>query len=64
MTAAHSGTWITPRDEREEFEFEIAYLRSLSFDDRLALMRERSHEMLRQLVERGHRKPFEIVQRP
>lgn len=51
-------------DEEREIEFELDYLLRLSFDERLAMMRSKSAEMLRQLVEHGHRKPFEIVQRP
>ena len=38
-------------------------LRSLSFEERLTMMRKKSKEMLKQLVELGYRKPFEIVKR-
>ena len=51
-------------DEERELEFELSYLASLTFEDRLKMMREKSREMLRQMVEHGHRRPFEIVKRP
>jgi hypothetical protein len=51
-------------DEEKEVEFELTYLSSLTFEERLKMMREKSREMLRQLVEHGHRKPFEILKRP
>jgi hypothetical protein len=54
---------LSEHDETKEFEFELNYLRSLTFEERLALMRKKSKEMLRQLVNLGYRKPFEIVKR-
>jgi hypothetical protein len=51
-------------DEEKELEFELNYLSSLTFEERLKLMREKSREMLRQMVDRGYRKPFEIIKRP
>ncbi len=50
-------------DEKKEIEFELNYLASLTFEDRLKMMKERSREMLRQMVEHGHRRPFEVVKR-
>jgi hypothetical protein len=50
-------------DEEKELEFELSYLSSLTFEERLKMMREKSREMLRQLIEHGHRKPFEIIKR-
>ena len=50
-------------NELKELEFELEYLRSLSFEERMTMMREKSKEMLKQLVELGYRKPFEIVKR-
>jgi hypothetical protein len=50
-------------DEQKELEFELDYLRSLTFEDRLKMMREKSREMLKQMVEHGHRRPFEIFKR-
>jgi hypothetical protein len=54
---------LSSHDESKELEFELEYLRSLTFDERLTMMEEKSHEMLRQLVAHGHRKPFEIIKR-
>ena len=50
-------------DENKELEFELEYLRSLTFEERLDMMRKKSKEMLRQMVDLGYRKPFEIVKR-
>jgi hypothetical protein len=50
-------------NESKEFEFELEYLRSLSFEERFTMMRKKSEEMLKQMVELGYRKPFEIVKR-
>lgn len=61
-----SNSWILKLpedDEQKEIEFELNYLASLTFEERLKMMREKSREMLRQLVEHGHRSPFEIVKR-
>ena len=61
-----SNPWILKlpeNDEEKEIEFELNYLASLTFEERLKMMREKSREMLRQLVEHGHRSPFEIVKR-
>ena len=54
---------LTEHDEKREMEFELEYLRSLTFEERLDMMRKKSREMLRQMVENGYRKPFEIVKR-
>jgi hypothetical protein len=54
---------LSEHDEAKEFEFELDYLRSLTFEERLALMKKKSEEMLRQLVNLGYRRPFEIVKR-
>jgi hypothetical protein len=54
---------LSEHDEAKEFEFELGYLRSLTFEERLALMKKKSEEMLRQLVNLGYRRPFEIVKR-
>jgi hypothetical protein len=52
---------LSEHDETKEFEFELNYLRALTFEERLDLMRQKSKEMLQQLVNLGYRKPFEIV---
>ena len=54
---------LSEHDERKELEFELEYQGSLSFEERLRMMREKSKEMLRQMVDLGYRKPFEIIKR-
>jgi len=50
-------------DEQKELEFELDYLSSLTFEERLKMMREKSREMLRQMINHGHRRSFEIIKR-
>ncbi len=53
-----------PRDDEEkELEFELDYLASLTFEERLQMMREKSREMLKQMIDHGHRRSFEIIKR-
>jgi hypothetical protein len=54
---------LAEHDESQELEFELEYQGSLSFEERLNMMREKSEKMLRQMVELGYRKPFEIIKR-
>jgi hypothetical protein len=54
---------LSQADEERELEFELNYLASLTFEERLKMMRQKSREMLRQMVEHGHRRPFEILKR-
>jgi hypothetical protein len=54
---------LSQPDEEKELEFELDYLASLTFEERLEMMRKKSKEMLRQMVEHGHRRPFEILKR-
>ena len=54
---------LSRADEEKALEFELNYLASLTFEERLQMMRQKSKEMLRQMVEHGHRRPFEIVKR-
>ena len=54
---------LSADDEEKELEFELNYLASLTFEERLKMMRGKSREMLKQMVEHGHRKPFEILKR-
>jgi len=63
MTRPPSILKLPEDDESKELEFELEYLRSLSFEERLTMMRKKSKEMLKQLVELGYRKPFEIIKR-
>jgi len=50
-------------DEEKELEFELNYLSSLTFEKRLQMMREKSREMLKQMIDHGHRRSFEIIKR-
>jgi hypothetical protein len=50
-------------DEEKELEFELDYLSSLTFEERFKMMREKSREMLKQMIDHGHRRPFEIIKR-
>jgi hypothetical protein len=54
---------LSQADELKELEFELSYLASLTFEERLKMMRQKSREMLRQMIEHGHRRPFEVVKR-
>ena len=54
---------LSQPDEERELEFDLDFLASLTFEERLKMMREKSREMLRQMVEHGHRRPFEVVKR-
>ena len=55
---------LSSDDEEKEFEFELNYLFSLTFEERFKMMREKSREMLRQMIEHGYRRPFEVIKRP
>ena len=50
-------------DENKEIEFELNYLHSLSYKERLEMMLRSSGMVLRILIKNGHRKPFEIIKR-
>ena len=50
-------------DEEKELEFELTYLRSLTFEERLDMMQRKSRHMLKKMVDLGYRKPFEIIKR-
>jgi len=51
-------------DEERELEFELAYQRTLTTQQRFELMFRKSREIAEMLLRHGHRKPFEIVKRP
>ena len=51
-------------DEEKKLEFELDYLSSLTFEERLKMMREKSREMLKQMIDHGHRRAVEIIKRP
>jgi hypothetical protein len=50
-------------DPERELAFEVAYLRSLTTQQRFDLMFRRSREMAETLIRHGHRKPREVVKR-
>lgn len=52
---------LTVDDVERELEFEIDYLSSLTLEEPLKMVREKSKEMLKQMIEHGHRRPFEII---
>jgi hypothetical protein len=54
---------LSADDEEKELEFELNYLSSLTFEERLKMMREKSKEMLKQMIDHGHRRSFEIIKR-
>jgi hypothetical protein len=47
----------------KELQFELAYLRSLTTQERFALMLRRSREMAEVLLRHGHRRAVEILKR-
>lgn len=63
MAEKQRGLKLTENDEEKELEFELDYLSSLTVEERLKMMREKSREMLKQMIDHGHRKPFEIIKR-
>jgi riboflavin synthase len=63
MTKKERVLKLTVHDEEQELEFELDYLSSLTFEERLKMMREKSREMLKQMIDHGHRRPFEIIKR-
>ena len=54
---------LSADDEEKELDFELDYLSSLTFEERLKMMREKSREMLKQMIDHGHRRSFEIIKR-
>jgi len=55
---------LSSDDEKNELEFELDYLSSLTFEERFKMMREKSREMLKQMIDHGHRRAVEIIKRP
>ena len=51
-------------DPERELEFELAYLRSLTTEERFVLMFRKSHELAESLARHGHRKPVAVAKRP
>jgi hypothetical protein len=63
MTKKPGVLKLAADDEEKELGFELDYLSSLTFEERLKMMREKSREMLKQLIDHGHRRSFEIIKR-
>jgi hypothetical protein len=49
ITKKSRGLKSCSDDEDKELEFELDYLSSLAFEERLKMMREKSREMLKQM---------------
>ena len=54
---------LSADDPERELEFELAYQRSLTVQERFILMFRKSRELADSLVRHGHRKPLAIVKR-
>ena len=50
-------------DERQEIEFELDYLSSLTTRQRFQMMMQKSREMILLLERNGHRKSPQVVKR-
>ena len=50
-------------DERQEIEFELDYLASLTTRQRFQMMAQKSREMLLLLKQNGHRKSTQVIKR-
>ncbi|MCX6029941.1 MAG: hypothetical protein NT169_11685 [Chloroflexi bacterium] len=50
-------------DENKQLEFELAYQRTLTTQERFELMLRKSREIAEVLLKHGYRKPVEIVKR-
>ncbi len=49
--------------EEYELEFELAYQRTLTTQQRFELMFRKSREIMEVMLRHGYRKPFEIIKR-
>lgn len=50
-------------DDDKQLEFELAYQRTLTTQERFELMFRKSREIAEMLLRHGYRKPVEIVKR-
>ena len=50
-------------DPERELEFELAYLRGLTTQERFTLMFRKSRELAESLARHGHRQPAAIIKR-
>lgn len=54
---------LKEHDSERELEFELAYLRSLTTQQRFELMFRRSREIAELMTKRGHRESPKIIKR-
>ena len=54
---------IGPDDDVDELELELEYQSSLTVDQSYKMMISASRNVLKILIDNGHKKPFEIIQR-
>jgi len=54
---------LQEHDEEKELEFELAYQRELTTQQRFELMFRKSREMKEMLLDHGYREPSEVVKR-
>ncbi|UCB56722.1 MAG: hypothetical protein JSV30_05870 [Candidatus Omnitrophota bacterium] len=54
---------LNKHNKDKEIDFELNYLKSLSFQQRLQMCLQKSKEMKELLKKSGHRKTFEIIKR-
>jgi len=54
---------LEKEDEEKELDFELAFQRTLTTQQRFDLMFRKSRELAEVLLRHGYRKPFEIIKR-
>ncbi len=54
---------LDEHDEDKEIEFELNYLASLTINERISLMENKSKEMKSILIKNGHRKTTQVIKR-
>ena len=54
---------LNRHNTKQEIDFELKYLRSLSIKKRFEMMSKKTKEIAELLERHGHRKPFEIIKR-
>ena len=54
---------MNKHNDKQEIEFELKYLKSLSIKERFKMMFQKTREMMELLERNGHRRPFEVIKR-
>lgn len=54
---------LSKHNAKQEIEFELRYLKSLSVRQRLDLMFKKTKEIVALLEQSGHRRPFKVIKR-